>query len=96
MSIDKRMQLNVPYEQFASFRVKQIINTLSQERKQIVMEQIQAKILLEGKEIVNQELFNKFLTSLRKTNEDKPKEKEIKIKTKTKAKKKRKKVNNNG
>jgi hypothetical protein len=70
MAIDKRWQLDVPYEQYAQKRVKQIINTLTPEKQQAVAEQIQARILLSGSKVVNQELYEEFLRKLHSSDRE--------------------------
>ena len=70
MSIDKRWQLNRPYKEYANFEAKQIINTLSPEKQQELAELIQTKIFLQGKNIVNQELYEEFLKKLHTQDKD--------------------------
>jgi hypothetical protein len=70
MVIDKRWQLKVPYEQYATNRIKQIINTLSPEKQQAIAEQIQARIFLSGSKVVNQELYEEFLRKFHSSDKE--------------------------
>lgn len=58
MSLDRRLQLKVTYQDHITFKGKQLLSQMSIESKQRLLETVQARILLDGKTPENIELLN--------------------------------------
>jgi len=58
MCLDKKLQCKSTYENNQLWHAKRTINLMNAEQKQELLEQIQANVVLGGKEIKNQEIYN--------------------------------------
>ena len=58
MTINKKAQLKISDQDYTVFRTKQLVQQLTPESKERLMEYIQAKIVLEGAQVKNHEVLN--------------------------------------
>jgi len=58
MCLDKKLQCKSTYEANQIWNAKRIVNQLTPEQKQQLLEKIQAETILNGKEVKNKEIYN--------------------------------------
>ena len=68
MSIDKRNQLKISYQDFILFQGKQIIKQMSSDSLRCFLETVQARTQLNGETVANKELCNEIVSRLNKLN----------------------------
>ena len=68
MSIDNRNQLKTSYQDSITFQGRQLIQQMTPESRQHLMDIVQSRMSLGGDTIVNRELYNSLKSSLEKNN----------------------------
>ena len=58
MCLDKKLQCKSTFEANQIWHAKRIVNQLTPEQKQQLLEKIQAETILNGKEVKNHEVYN--------------------------------------
>ena len=58
MSYNRKAQLKIPYQDYLSFQSRQLIAQMTTETRQRLLEQVTARMVLNGEKPVNTEILN--------------------------------------